>query len=58
MANHLHGQQWPFQIVTQKDKQTFNRYVGEVTCATCHEVLNEYLRSLGYTDKGTGAPKQ
>jgi len=54
---HGHGQVWPFAITTKKDKQTFTRYIGEVICFQCSSSLNEHLRSLGYTDQGTGAPK-
>ena len=57
VANHLHlSKPWPFHLVTEKDRQTFNRYVGTGTCSTCGESLNEHLRSLGYTNQGTGAP--
>lgn len=31
---------WPFLLTTLKDKQTFNRYVGTVTCGTCAASLN------------------
>jgi hypothetical protein len=56
VTDHNHGETWPLQVVTQKDKQTFNRYIGEVTCLKCHDVLNNHMRSLGYTNQGTGAP--
>jgi len=56
LGEHQHGKPWPYVIVTEKDKQTFNRYIGEVLCPQCAETLNGYLRSLGYTSQGTGAP--
>lgn len=57
LAEHLHsvGKTWPYTIDTEKDKQTFNRFVGEVKCAACGNSLNASLRLLGYTDQGTGA---
>jgi micrococcal nuclease len=32
---------WLYQLITQKDKQTFNRYVGEVVCRQCGACLND-----------------
>lgn len=38
----LHGSMpWPFRVATEKDKQTFNRYIGVIRCATCTESLND-----------------
>lgn len=39
---------WQLTIVTQKDKQTFNRYIADVFCAGCDDWLNAHLRLLGY----------
>lgn len=46
VEGHTHGVEWPLRIVTQKDKQTFNRYVGEVSCATCGESMNAAMREF------------
>lgn len=35
---------WLWIVVTDKDRQTFNRYVGVVRCGVCGEVLNETIR--------------
>lgn len=52
VAEHRHDREWPLVISTDKDKQTFNRYIGEVLCTQCATTLNGYLRSLGYTNQG------
>jgi len=36
---------WPYRIFTEKDKQTFNRYIGIVTCTTCGECLNDDINA-------------
>lgn len=43
------GAEWPLIIVTEKDKQTFNRYIAEVYCNGCGDSLNQYLIKKGYT---------
>lgn len=47
VCRELEMTDWPLILVTQKDKQTFNRYIGDVYCV-CGEWLNEYLRKAGY----------
>lgn len=32
LANHMHGAQWPYLIFTQRDKQTFARFLASVWC--------------------------
>lgn len=34
---------WPFLVRTEKDKQTFNRYIGKVSCLSCDENLNDTI---------------
>lgn len=46
-CSELEGEDWPLILVTQKDKQTFNRYIGDIYCI-CGDWLNEYLREEGY----------
>lgn len=36
---------WPFLVVTHKDRQTFNRYVGIISCRDCRMVLNDDVNS-------------
>ncbi len=36
--------EWPFYVRTFKDRQTFNRYVGEIWCEDGHS-MNEYMRA-------------
>jgi endonuclease YncB( thermonuclease family) len=45
------GEEWPLVIRTQKDKQTFNRYIAEVWDAD-GECLNDLLRALGHGATG------
>lgn len=51
MEGHDGDEPWNLMVVTEKDKQTFNRYIGTITCRTCGEVLNaainEWLAGLG-----------
>ncbi len=54
-AIHQHDESlagWPYLIVTEKDRQTFNRYIGVVTCMSCGAPLNDdvntYLESQPY----------
>lgn len=53
VKDHLHDThlEFPVKVVTEKDKQTFNRYVGTITCATCGDDLNAHMRKLGYDTK-------
>jgi hypothetical protein len=58
---HRHGPAtWPLRLRTEKDKLTFNRYVGSVACAGCGECLNvsvtEYVAAAGWGG-GTGSPQ-
>lgn len=39
---------WPLVIVTDKDRQTFNRYIADIECAECGDWLNGMMRNLGY----------
>lgn len=55
--HHESNTEWAIHVTTHKDSRTFNRYLAEVSCADCGDSLNDHLRALGYTDKGTGAPK-
>lgn len=49
-SHHSHHGEWAFLVVTQKDKQTFNRYVGVVICQACQAVLNmDVITHLGAT---------
>lgn len=32
---------WPWFVITEKDRQTFNRYIGVVWCRVCGASLNE-----------------
>lgn len=46
MAEHAQlGGEWPFRITTERDRQTFNRYIGLITCAECGESLNEAVKA-------------
>lgn len=56
MGEHAHGRAWSYILDTEKDKRNYTRFIGEVTCSTCGSSLNAHLRSLGYTNQGTGAP--
>lgn len=40
-VDHNHHGEWAFLVTTEKDKQTFNRYVGVVTCRACAANLND-----------------
>ena len=44
-VTHLPLQEWPFYVRTFRDRQTFNRYVGEIECAEGHS-LNEHMRAI------------
>lgn len=44
---HAKEKEWPFLVRTDKDKLTFNRYVGDVTCSQCSASLNEHMRKRG-----------
>lgn len=39
------GGEWPFHITTEKDRQTFNRYIGVITCVECGENLNDATKA-------------
>ena len=51
---HEHAATWPVHVVTEKDKRSFVRYIGSVTCSTCKDSLNDHLIGLGYTDPTSG----
>ncbi len=34
---------WPFNVRTVPDKQSFGRYLGELECAGCGELLNDSI---------------
>lgn len=34
-------QLWPYVVVTEKDRRTFNRYIGVISCRSCGAVLND-----------------
>lgn len=53
-AAHDHGATWPIHVTTEKDKRSFVRYIGTITCATCKDNLNNHLVALGYTDPQAG----
>lgn len=40
--------EWSLIIVTDKNKQTFNRYIADIYCAECEDHLNTHMRNLGY----------
>lgn len=40
---------FPFRLNTERDRQTFNRYVGEIECGEEHS-LNSHMRNLGYVE--------
>jgi micrococcal nuclease len=45
---HHHGtREWPFVVVTEKDKQTFARFIGTVRCADDGEDLTQALLTAG-----------
>jgi endonuclease YncB( thermonuclease family) len=48
VAVHLHdpAAPWPFHLVTEKDKQTFNRYIGVISCKACGAVLNDDINAF------------
>jgi len=56
-GHHESDNEWAIHVTTHKDSRTFNRYLAEVVCAGCGDSLNDHLRALGYTDKGTGGAK-
>lgn len=46
-AVHHHVTEWPYRIKTDKDKQSFNRYVADITCVEGHD-LAAHLIEAGY----------
>ena len=40
--NHL-GVRWPYYVRTEKDRMTFNRYVGIVVCGEDHSLADDIL---------------
>jgi len=48
MADHRHGiKKYPFVIHTEKDKQSFNRYIADVWCSQGHHLADD-LRQAGF----------
>lgn len=39
--NHTTRLSWPFYLITQADKQTFNRYIGTCWCRICGAEMND-----------------
>lgn len=44
----LAGPRWPLLVHTQRDGQSFNRYVAEVRSVDTGESLNDVLAAAGY----------
>ncbi len=42
------NQPWPFKLHTQKDKTSFNRYIGEIYCAAWGHDLRYDLQQAGH----------
>jgi len=42
------GPEWPLLIQTEKDKQTFGRFIAEVWSVASKLSLNAYLKQQGY----------
>ena len=45
---------WPFLVRTAKDKQTFNRYIGKVSCLSCEASLNDSINAWLTEDPTVG----
>jgi endonuclease YncB( thermonuclease family) len=43
---HVHASEWPFEMETDKDRESFNRYVGRVQCVEGHS-LGEAIVAAG-----------
>lgn len=38
------GDDWPYDVALMKDRRSFNRYVGDISCHTCGDSLNDAMR--------------
>lgn len=41
--DHDHGDEWPFVVTTEKDRRSFARYVGHLTCGRGHELAADLI---------------
>lgn len=42
---HFHALEWPIVVVTERDKMTFNRYLGVVSCAEGHPLADAIVQA-------------
>lgn len=43
--DHFHGDDWPYVVITNKLRRTFDRYVGQVMCTKGHDLADALVEA-------------